>query len=80
MRITAFIIHHIDKGALKAMKTLGLVTSKKPDVQEVEDAFACVYNHLSTQIPQEHHAHIALDEIMIEHLLCKYQRTLRIKR
>ncbi|KAI0705690.1 hypothetical protein C8Q76DRAFT_801423 [Earliella scabrosa] len=75
----AVVVHGNGLGSLKALQSAGLV-EKKPSVQAVTDAFRQVYRCLEDGISAEDRAFIRFDPIMVEHLLCKYQRTRRFAR
>ncbi|KAI0694805.1 hypothetical protein C8Q76DRAFT_634074 [Earliella scabrosa] len=66
-------------GSLKALASLKLV-EKKTSREEVTDAFRSVYNRLDGGISAADKHFIVFDAIMVEHLLCKYQRSLKYAR
>ncbi|KAI0730681.1 hypothetical protein C8Q76DRAFT_690725 [Earliella scabrosa] len=71
----AMIIRWNAIGSLRALVTTSQVSEVKCSYVEVEEAFSRVYTHLRQSIPSQYHAHIVFDEIMVEHLLCKFERT-----
>ena len=74
----AYVILRNGLGSVRGLHTAGQISSTKCALQEVGSAFKRVYAYLEKIIPQQHHSHICFDEIMVEHLLCKYQRTKHI--
>lgn len=73
------VIHKLDKGALSAMKGLGFFPdNSKPSCTEVTSTFTSIYLYLEKQLSDEQRRHMIFDTIMVEHLLCKFQRCLRL--
>ena len=73
----AFIIRRNRLGSLRGLVTAGQIASSgpHPDYPEVEAAFQRVYGHLESTIPTADRERLQFDAIMVEHLLCKFQRT-----
>ena len=71
----ARIIRYNELGSLSGLFRAGLLSStKQASEADVIVAFSTVFHHLRRAIPAQHHQTIAFDAIMVEHLLCKYQR------
>ncbi|TFK82387.1 hypothetical protein K466DRAFT_568465 [Polyporus arcularius HHB13444] len=73
----ARVLHANKMGSLGGLIDVGLVkgTKKTASLEEVVDAFKHVYNFLSAKIDVVDQHLIQFDEVMVEHLLCKYSRT-----
>ncbi len=73
----ARVLHANKMGSLGGLIDVGLVkgTKKTASLEEVVDAFKRVYNFLSAKIDVVDQHLIQFDEVMVEHLLCKYSRT-----
>ena len=64
-------------GAARALHQAGLVEAVTPTQDEFISAFTQVYNFLDGHLTEEEKTCIQFDPIMVEHMLCKYQRLLR---
>ncbi|KAI0746128.1 hypothetical protein C8Q76DRAFT_604827 [Earliella scabrosa] len=69
----AHVVHSNNLGSLKGLVTAHLAP-QQPTLEQVTQAFLCVYKRLRDVLKDDLDA-IVFDEIMVEHLLCKFQRT-----
>ncbi|RDX47476.1 hypothetical protein OH76DRAFT_1354154, partial [Lentinus brumalis] len=71
------IIHKNHLGSLSGLVDTGQVSGKDASQEEVVRAFQELLEYLQETITQEDQDLIGLDAIMVEHLLCKFQRVRR---
>ncbi|TFK80882.1 hypothetical protein K466DRAFT_604963 [Polyporus arcularius HHB13444] len=70
------VIHYNQLGSAAGLHKAGLIGDPKSASQpEVIAAFKCVYEFLDRTVAEEDKRLIGFDEIMVEHLLCKFSRT-----
>ncbi len=70
----AVVIHKNGLGSLMGLVDTGQIISKDVSQEEVVGAFQELLNYLQETIAQEDQDLVGLDAIMVEHLLCKFQR------
>ncbi len=68
------VIHKNGLGSLMGLVETGQIISKDASQEEVVGAFQNLLNYLQETIAQEDQDLVGLDAIMVEHLLCKFQR------
>ena len=78
----AMILRDINKGAVSAFEVLKLIPPRKTKASKAtltdcQAAFTKVIQIVKDVIPAEYHTILHLDAVMVEHLLCKYSRSLR---
>lgn len=73
----ADVIQHVGKGAVSAMKQMGMLSGSSISTVEVREVFGEVYNFLDSQLTDNEKLEMTFDAIMVEHLLCKFQRCLQ---
>ncbi|KAM5530054.1 hypothetical protein V8D89_016278, partial [Ganoderma adspersum] len=71
------MIHSLAAGAWDGLQAAGQLRPGNPPEEDVIDAFTRVYRYLEEQLTSEEQELIGFDTIMVEHLLCKYQRVCR---
>ncbi|KAI0710492.1 hypothetical protein C8Q76DRAFT_694604 [Earliella scabrosa] len=71
----ARIIHHNAMGSFCALQSAGLMPEHASE-QEVLEALGTVHACLMDVLPRSSRDYVGYDLILLEHLLCKYQRTL----
>ncbi|KAI0735666.1 hypothetical protein C8Q76DRAFT_612097 [Earliella scabrosa] len=73
----ALVIRRNDLGSLRGLRTANQLSDSdgQPSYAEVDAAFQRVYHHLENALSPEVRRRIGFDGIMVEHLLCKFQRT-----
>lgn len=69
------VVHFNGLGSLKGLILSNQVSSSVPSEAEVLDGFKRVYNYLEQELSEEVRSYVRFDPVMVEHLLCKYQRT-----
>ena len=75
MNDIARVIHYNEMGSYRALRSAGLVAEGASE-QEVLDALGTVHACLMDVLPPTSREQVGYDLIVLEHLLCKYQRTL----
>ncbi|KAM5544118.1 hypothetical protein V8D89_002304 [Ganoderma adspersum] len=68
------MIHSLAAGARDGLQAAGQLRLGNPPEEDIIDAFMHVYGYLDEQLTLEEQELIGFDTIMVEHLLCKYQR------
>ena len=71
------LIHQIGLGSRSGMVQTRLIGSERASQAEVVDAFVHLVAELRERVDTVTQRRIGLDEIMVEHLLCKFQRVRR---
>ena len=70
------MIFKMKLGSMNGLVVTSQLRSKKAPVETVVEAFHGVYEFLDTQLHRDEKELMGFDTIMVEHLLCKYQRVL----
>lgn len=70
----AYFIYTINKGAVKGLRTLGLLPKGAVTEQDCRIAVQRLYDHLDTSLDSELKPRLPFDFILLEHSLCKFQR------
>ncbi|KAF8949685.1 hypothetical protein BDZ97DRAFT_1935102 [Flammula alnicola] len=79
------IIHIINKGAVKALETVGLLSTRlttqggnrvTSTVEECTEAFRRSHDLVASSAPEQRRAAVGLDYIVTENTLCKFSRAL----
>ncbi|KAM5530399.1 hypothetical protein V8D89_015934 [Ganoderma adspersum] len=71
------MIRSLAASAQDGLQAAGQLRPGNPPEEDVIDAFTHVYGYLEEQLTSEEQEFIGFDTIMVEHLLCKYQRVCR---
>ncbi|KAM5537363.1 hypothetical protein V8D89_008882 [Ganoderma adspersum] len=71
------MIRSLAAGAWDGLQAAGQLRPGNPPEEDVIDAFTRVYGYFEEQLTSEEQELIDFDTIMVEHLLCKYQRVRR---
>ena len=70
----AYYIHRMGLGSRSGLLATSQIQSKKASAADIRHAFESVYTFLDSELTADEKNLIRFDAIMVEHLLCKYQR------
>ena len=70
----AYYIHRMGLGSRAGLVVTSQISSDKASASDIRLAFDSVYKFLDSQLTPVEKNLIRFDPIMVEHLLCKYQR------